>query len=423
MRIVKLTAENVKRLKAVEITPTGDIVQVTGRNRQGKTSVLDAIWWALGGTKNVQARPIHKGKSQASVELDLGKYLVTRRWTKSGSYLHVAKRSTESTGTVDKPQQILDGLLSKVAFDPLSFIRMKAPQQAELLRGVVGLDTSKIDAKKADLTLQRRDLGREIPTILPVCGPDPGPEISINDAMRKLAAARDEEKKHEAAQRNNLQAADTLVGFDLKVKRLADDLQKAKDALKDAKEVRDEAHSAAESAKRIAEATPTPTDIAELSEDVTKAADHNQLVQAHQRQQAIVADDRKKRTDRETLTRRIEHCSEQRAAMIHDIAMPLEGLSFDDFGEITFDGYPLDQASSAEQLRISIEIAMASQPELRIIRITDGSLLDSESLEAIRKTAAAGDYQVWIESVSESGKVGVVIEDGEVVADNQEATA
>ena len=100
--------------------------------------------------------------------------------------------------------------------------------------------------------------------------------------------------------------------------------------------------------------------------------------------------------------------------------MPLEGLSFDDYGGITFGGFPLDQASQAEQLRISLEIAMAAQPELRIIRITDGSLLDSASLEAIRKAAADGDYQVWIESVDETGKVGVVIEDGEVVADNQE---
>ena len=41
MRILKLTAENVKRLKVVEITPRGDLVQISGRNGQGKTSVLE----------------------------------------------------------------------------------------------------------------------------------------------------------------------------------------------------------------------------------------------------------------------------------------------------------------------------------------------------------------------------------------------
>ena len=429
MRIIKLKAENVKRIKAVEITPTGDIVQVTGRNGQGKTSILDSILWALGGAKSVQARPIRKGKRQASVELDLGKYLVTRRWTQSGSYLHVAKRGTESTGTVEKPQQILDGLLSKVAFDPLSFMRLKAPQQAELLRSVVGLDISKIDSQKADLSEQRRELGRSISTIPPECGADPGPERSVSDAVEKLEAARDEKEKHEAAIRDHADAlwkARTAVAncaeAESEAKRLAEALLDAKSALKSRQRERDQTRSAAESAKRLADAMPRPTNIAELSEGVTKASDHNRLALAHKDQVAIVEADQKRRTERDALTRRIEQCSEKKQSMIQAVKMPVEGLSFDDYGEIYFGGFPLDQASSAEKLRISMEIAMAAQPELRIIRITDGSLLDSESLEAIRAVAADGDYQVWIESVDETGKVGVVIEDGEVVADNQAAS-
>ena len=119
MRIIKLKAENIKRLKAVEITPTGDIVQVTGRNGQGKSSLLDAIWWALGGTKAIQDQPIRKGQRKAKVEIDLGKYIVTREFSQHASKLHVAKRMTDSTGTVGRPQEVLDGLLSKVAFDPL----------------------------------------------------------------------------------------------------------------------------------------------------------------------------------------------------------------------------------------------------------------------------------------------------------------
>lgn len=57
MKIVKLTAENIKRLKAVEITPTGALVEVTGKNGQGKSSVLDAIWWALAGAEHIQTVP------------------------------------------------------------------------------------------------------------------------------------------------------------------------------------------------------------------------------------------------------------------------------------------------------------------------------------------------------------------------------
>ena len=48
MKIVQLTAENVKRLTAVSIAPDGNLVQITGRNGQGKASVLDAIFGNVG---------------------------------------------------------------------------------------------------------------------------------------------------------------------------------------------------------------------------------------------------------------------------------------------------------------------------------------------------------------------------------------
>ena len=78
LRIVALTAENVKRLTAVHIEPQGNVVQITGRNRQGKTSVLDAIWWAIEGASHIQASPIHKGADKARIRLDLGEILGRR---------------------------------------------------------------------------------------------------------------------------------------------------------------------------------------------------------------------------------------------------------------------------------------------------------------------------------------------------------
>ena len=79
MKIVKLNAENVKKLVAVEITPSGEIVTISGKNGAGKTSVLDSIWWALAGTSNIQAQPIRKGQNKARIRLDMGELIVERR--------------------------------------------------------------------------------------------------------------------------------------------------------------------------------------------------------------------------------------------------------------------------------------------------------------------------------------------------------
>jgi len=93
--------------------------------------------------------------------------------------------------------------------------------------------------------------------------------------------------------------------------------------------------------------------------------------------------------------------------------MPIDGLSFDDEG-VLFNAIPFSQLSSAEQLKVSISMAMSMNPKLRLIRIMDGSLLDSENMEIIKSMANDNDFQIWIEKVDESGKIGIYIEDGEI---------
>jgi len=99
--------------------------------------------------------------------------------------------------------------------------------------------------------------------------------------------------------------------------------------------------------------------------------------------------------------------------------MPVDGLGFGD-GIVTLNDLPFEQASDAERLRVSIAIAMATNPKLRVIRIRDGSLLDEDSMKMIAEMAKDGDFQYWIERVDSTGTVGIVLEDGEVKADNQE---
>ena len=98
MKILQLNAENVKRLTVVEISPTGDIVEIAGKNGNGKTSVLDSIYWALGGGKGVQAKPIRTGAETAKIKLQLGEketvsLIVERKFTASGTTLKVSDRS------------------------------------------------------------------------------------------------------------------------------------------------------------------------------------------------------------------------------------------------------------------------------------------------------------------------------------------
>ena len=382
MKIIKLKAENVKRLKAVEITPDGAIVRITGRNEQGKTSLLDAIWWALGGTKNIQQKPIRKGALEASVELDLGKYIVSRRWTHKGSYLHVRQRDETSPTPVpvSSPQDLLDGMLSKVAFDPLSFMRLKAGPQAELLRSIAGLDTSKADKQIAELSTERTLVGRSMLSTPLSAMPDPGPPKSVDEATAALERAQEAQRGLEDARRVLADVSKTLSEARDEESRLAAELEIAHTRV--SRWTVNEGDAKLQVENKLA-----APDTAGLREEISAAAEHNLAVASYRQHKKADEADQKVRETYAMASTRLMRLRREREATILGVDMPVDGLGFDDAGGVTFDGIPLDQASGAQKLRISMEIAMASQPDLRIIRITDGSLLDSQSLEIIRQSS------------------------------------
>lgn len=98
---------------------------------------------------------------------------------------------------------------------------------------------------------------------------------------------------------------------------------------------------------------------------------------------------------------------------IQSAKFPIEGLSITDSG-VTFNGVPFEQASGAEQLRVSVAIGMAANPKLRVLLCRDGSLLDETSLRILTEIVQERDYQLWLERVGEGKECTVIIEDGYV---------
>lgn len=115
----------------------------------------------------------------------------------------------------------------------------------------------------------------------------------------------------------------------------------------------------------------------------------------------------------EGLTQRLTELGEQKAQALADAKFPVDGLTFDDTG-VLYRGVPLSQASSAEQIRVSLAMGMALNPRLRVLMIKDGSLLDEDSMAAIREQVTEGGYQLWLERVGDADQGAVIIEDGQV---------
>lgn len=408
MKIIKLEAENYKRLKAIQITPEGNTVILSGKNGAGKSSTLDAIWAALSGGEAGKKNklPIREGEESAIIKLDLGDLLVTRKWTDNEhSYLTVENK--EADASFKSPQGILDALVGSLTFDPLAFAGLKGKEQVATLLEVVKLDIdpAEIDAKRKETFEARTEIKRDVIRLEGVLSDKDKPEvddkaieINLTETMMELDKAREIKRKKDDIQENMKSLA-----------RNASALIVSREELK--KDIEDSKKAYAISSKEFEELTVP--DIDYLQKKLDGAECNNLLVRRAKEYREISEELDIKRDIVDAHTGKLESFDKIKADAIKKAKMPIDGLSFNEDGLI-FNGVPFAQASSAEQLRISVAMAMALNPKLRVIRITDGSLLDSKSMKIIEQMAKDEDFQVWIEVVDETGKIGVYIEDGEI---------
>lgn len=416
MKIIQLTAENVKRLVAVEIKPDGNIVQITGKNGHGKSSVLDSIWWALSGAKHIQSAPIRKGANQARIKLDMGDIVVTRTF----------KRDKEGDGFTTKlevvgavkgsPQAMLDSLLDSLAFDPLAFARMDPKAQFETLRRYVpNLDFDKIAALNSIDFSNRADKNKRAKEerILAdkIVIPDGWATERVDDSalVTQLAEAGKHNADIQMRAENRRRLGEDIEAKYAEVARLR---QQAEDLMQRAATIEAEAKSLSNKLD-TAPALPQPINVDELQVKIAAAKVANQQVimrtekEAHERAATTFE------TQAKELTRQMEQREEWKRTALAEAKLPVDGITFGD-GIVVLNGVPFEQASDAEQLKASCALAMAGNPQLRVIRVRDGSLLDEESLALLAKMAEERDYQVWIERVG-AGKVGFILEDGHLL--------
>ena len=411
MKIIQLTAENIKKLKVVDITPTKDFIQITGKNGSGKTSVLDAIWWALAGKDAIQGQPIRKGEHKAMIRLNLGECVVTRRFTESGTTLVVENGDGFRAAS---PQAMLDAIIGHLAFDPLEFSRMDAKKQFDALKVIadVGVDLEALTKEDENDKNRRRDITRDIKTlqgqlagiVYPFDAPDE--EVNVGDLIKELG---------ELENRNTIVLENERAHekYEARIKEIDATIEDLQAKIADLKEAKVRGHAMIDALPAM---TAKSTD--SVKAQIAGAQEINKGVAAKKQNGELNAKIALMQNNVDVIETILKERESIRAKALLESKMPINGLTLGD-KEVLYRDIPFDQLSAAEQLRVSVAIAMAANPKLKVIRIKDGSLLDDASLKIIQEMAAEREYQVWCETVNTTGKVGIVMEDGEVAAINE----
>ena len=396
-KIIRLQSTNYKRLKAVEITPDkdGNLVIVAGKNGQGKSSVLDSITAALGGVNaKTTPKPIRDGEDRAEIVLETEDLVVTRRFTPSGSTLKV---TSPDGATYPKAQARLDDLLGKLSLDPLAFTQLSDRDQLATLLDLVELpfDPAELDAQRKAVFERRTEVNRQVKdaearvkgfTVTEKVEP-----VSVADLLTEYRAEQAVAEKQEA----DLRRADEV----------AEQIGELEQRLAELRATRDELANTI-SGHRDLHLDRIQGQIDNAEQINAQAREFKAYDEARDRLEGA-------QHDAEKLTFELARIDKTKAEGLAAARFPIPGLGFED-GGVSYQGVPFKQASSAEQLRVSLAMAIALNPSLRVIRIADGSLLDSDNLTLIESMAREHDFQVWIEMVDDSGERGIVIEDGEV---------
>jgi DNA repair ATPase RecN len=411
LKIISLKASNVMKLVAVQIDvdEQGGVITLAGKNGAGKSSVLNAIAFALGGKEAISDRPIRNGATRAEIICRLSNgIIVTRKISSTGTTLQV---TMEDGIPIKSPQAILDALVGNLAFDPLEFSRMDSKKQLETLRKLVGLDFTQMDADRKVLyeerTLVNRDAEKiraRIPATLD-CKGLPEEEISVKNLMVELEAAETVNMGN-ASVRSDL---DDAKGYHSKCVKEYED---AKFALKKADSNLNGAIAAYETIRTRAESL-VEADTACLRENINSAGEINKKIQANEaaRKDAVEALTLTKKA--QALTDKINEIDEAKKKAMAEAKFPIESLGFDDDG-VTLDGVPFKQGGTAEQITACVAVGMALNPKLRVIFFRDGSLLDDDNLKMVARMAKKNNFQIWMEDARSTNKTAIFIEDGHI---------
>jgi len=433
MQLVNLQVEHFKRVNAVEIT-FGEqaILNISGDNASGKTSILDALEAALAGERSICSEPIHTGSDTAKITITTDTHSIERHFKRAdGAKSYTTKLVVKTIGgaTFSGGQTILDSLGAQtVTFDPIEWVKMgetsdgRKKQLNDLIRilDLGGFDPFTHDAKRKEVYDKRTEANRSLLdaksrlSAVPVPAKDcPSEYVDVASLSRELEkdqrATIEFDIKVNAKNYCIRETEQMIVTFTENVERLQRELQQAKSALDGWK---DSLKSTSEEVKGMvapesnAESLRSQIANAEtVNNAVRNKVMHGKLSQTHSEHEATVAGISKQLEELDTLKRK----------SIESAVMPVDGLSFDsEKGELIFTGVPFAQASSAQQIRVAVALAMAKNPKIRVILIRDGSLLDRKSYALLEELAKKYNFLVVMESVMPHSKSAIEIVDGSV---------
>lgn len=413
VKIASLELENVKRVSLVSLEPskTG-LTVIGGDNAQGKTSILDAIVYALGGEKYRPSELQRRGSvADARISVTLSNGLLVERKGKN-SALKVSDPSGRKGG-----QRLLDSFVEELALNLPKFIAAKNSEKAQTLLKIIGIESEleKLDREERKVVEERLIVGRtadqkeKYAAELPEHHDVPDELVSAADLIRESQEilARNGHRDHLRRELSSLVNRRTELG-----ERIAE-------CQKRLQEYQTEL-SGIETKYQEARKTPIQEDesTAEIQEKIENIEVINAKIRENKNKENALADAQEYRAKYNALTLEVEKVRKNRLELLSGAKMPLPGLSIGkdekDSPILTYNGLPWDCMSSMEQYRVAVAIVRELNPECGFVLIDGLEAFDLHQLEEFGEWLNAEGLQAIATRVSRGEECTIIIEDGAI---------
>ena len=428
VKINKLELENVKRVRAVALTPTeSGLTVIGGRNGQGKTSVLDAIAWALGGEKFRPSKPERDGSVlPPDIRVTLSNGIVVERKGKNS-----ALKVTDPSGG-RRGQKLLDEFVEQLALNLPKFMEASDKEKAATLLNIIGVgeQLEVLDRQEAALYQERLMVGRvadqkkKHAAELPQYDGVPDDLVSASELIRQQQdiLARNGENA-----RKRLRAEEITNGrkvIEANIARVEEEMISLNKRLTEYRQQLEAAMADEEIARKDAlELQDESTEELEIS--IAHIDEVNAMVRANLDRQKAMEDARQYGDQYNALTVQINEVRGQKQALLNGVDLPLPGLGVAD-GALIYNGQAWDCMSSSEQLKVATAIVRRLNPECGFVLMDKLEAMDPETMREFGAWLEGEGLQVIATRVSSSGEdCTIVIEDGVVATPSvaQGATA
>lgn len=407
VKISSLELENVKRIRAVQIVPTSaGLTVIGGDNGQGKTSVLDAIAWALGGDRYRPSAPTRDGSViPPRIRLELSNGLVVERSGKN-SALKVSDPAGQRAG-----QQLLNSFVEELALNLPKFMEASGKEKADTLLKIIGVgdQLAALEFQEKQAYNQRRAIGqiadqkKKSAKEMPFYPDAPGKPISAMELIQRqqaiLAQNGENQRKRERLEHIKFRknsCVQVVQSLEERLENARASLKQAEADLeiaqKDAMDLHDESTAQIEADLRNIEA---------INIKVRSNCDREKAKQEAEEYSGQY----------EALTTELEGIRKQKYDLLNGAKLPLEGLSVED-GELTYHGKKWDAMSGSDQLRVSTAIVRALNPRCGFVLLDKLEQMDLQTLREFGAWLQEQGLQAIATRVSTGGECSIIIEDG-----------